>query len=59
MQQNENMRRYDLQCAPTKTYKIGDAVGALREAPSDGTSKKLKRSYAGPYEVKVVFERDR
>ena len=53
------MRRYDLQCAPTKTYKIGDAVGALREAPSDGTSKKLKRSYAGPYEVKVVLERDR
>ena len=58
-QQSENKRRYDLRRAPPKTFKIGDAVGALREAPSDGESKKLKRPYAGPYEVKAVLDRDR
>ena len=55
VQQAYNKRKYDLRRAPPKIYKKGDAVGVLREAPSDGESRKLKDNYAGPYEIEKLY----
>lgn len=55
-QRQKAKNRFDLTHARPKTYQQGDLVLVDNEAPSTGTSRKLKRCFKRPFIIKKVVE---